>query len=289
MIADILREFNIFEFGAIRANKLGQGNPRLLASLPQSELNVIFMLFPYYTGECPNISKYACVHDYHFFAKEVFSRLEEYFALSHPSTFAKGFSDHSPFKECHGAAMAGLGIMGRHSLLINEKYSSYVFIGELITDLSREELEREGIPFGNGEIRCCEGCALCERACPAACAGGSDREGCLSAITQKKGDLSPYEKKIIADNGYIWGCDICQDACPHTKKALEKGTIYTSIPYFLSSAIEGDPLESILKMDGEEFALYPFAWRGRAPIERNIRLVKAHLETSKTKEGHSSK
>ena len=204
----------------------------------------------------------------------------EYFEEKYPSSYHKGFADHSPLAECSGAAMAGLGILGEHSLLINEKYSSFVFIGEYITDLSREELILEGIKEGSKKAERCIQCGLCSAACPAGCADKRERDECISEITQKKGELTKRETELIIRGKSVWGCDICQNACPYTKKAIEKKTVYTPIEFFKSSAITENVFEKIPAMDRETFEKYPFAWRKRGPIERNIEILKEKEERS---------
>ncbi|MBE6588322.1 MAG: epoxyqueuosine reductase [Ruminococcaceae bacterium] len=274
MIRDILSDLKIDSFAFIPSALCREANGRLFSSVPR-DMNVIFMLFPYYSGNGGgDISAYGAVHDYHGFAKEVFSSLETYISDKYPASYVRGFSDHSPYLECEGAARAGLGIIGENSLLICEKYSSYVFIGELITSLSREELSAEGVPEGDGILRYCEGCGACKAACPAGCAGKRERESCVSHLTQKKGELSDSEKDLIKKGGSIWGCDACQSVCPHTKKALREGTLLSPVDYFRSSYIGEDPVRSVEEMEDDSFALYPFAWRKRQVIERNISIIK---------------
>jgi hypothetical protein len=55
---------------------------------------------------------------------------------------------------------------------------------------------------------------------------------CLSALTQKKGELTDIEAAHMVAYGSAWGCDICQEACPHTKRARQSGTIYSKIKFF---------------------------------------------------------
>ena len=273
MIQPVFSKFNIDSFAFIGAEKCSVANVRLHDSIPEG-CNVIFMLFPYFSGSCnKKISAYGAVWDYHFFAKEVFSCLEDYFSNAFPGCFAKGFADHSPYLECEGAARAGLGVLGDNSLLITEKYSSFVFIGELVTSLSREELISIGIPEGDGNISSCLHCGLCKKSCPAQCIASSDRDGCLSALTQKKGELTPEEIQKLKDSGCIWGCDVCQTVCPYTKKAKENGTIYTPIDFFKGSYLGDSPEKVIPEMDKETFERYPFAWRKRPTIERNINII----------------
>ncbi len=274
MIRDILLKFNIDTAAFVPASLCRAANERLFLAVPENA-NVVFMIFPYFCGDADKkLSAYGAVYDYHGFAKEVFSSLEAYINEKYPHRFAKGYADHSPYLECEGAARAGLGTIGKNSLLITEKYSSYVFIAELVTTLSADELAREGIPAGSGELTHCEDCGACIAACPSGCAGSEGRDLCISHLTQKKGELSEEEKALIIKGGSIWGCDICQAVCPHTKKAINKGTLKTPIPYFKDSYLGDSPIEKIEQMDDKTFSLYPFAWRKRPTIERNITLLK---------------
>ncbi len=113
------------------------------------------------------------------------------------------------------AELAGLGKRGLGRLLINERYGSYVFIGEIITDLALDKIDT---PVRNIEKnpRSCIGCGRCMRLCPgdAIREDGIDRDHCRSAVSQKKGELSPEEESWVRTGGLVWGCDICIDACP---------------------------------------------------------------------------
>ena len=168
----------------------------------------------------------------------------------------------SPINERDAAAMAGLGIIGDKGMLITEKYSSYVFLGEIITDIpttaSPSPIER------------CIGCGACKKACP------MDKIGvCLSSLTQKKGILTPDEEQAILSFGSAWGCDICQEVCPYTKRAMESGTIYTSIEYFQKELIPLLKREDIDKMSDTEFSQRAYSWRGKAVISRNLTLTES--------------
>lgn len=277
MLSKLLIDLGIELFAYIPRETCKPANMRLYSSLPES-CNVIFMLFPYATEgtiKTGEISAYGAVPDYHAFAKETFTALEKYIENKYPGRYARGFSDHSPFLECEGAALAGLGIIGDHSLLISKKYSSFVFIGELVTTLSDSDLAAEGIPKSTltAPMRC-EGCGECKRACPTGCAGTKERTTCISSVTQKKGEVSPEDTAIIRQGGSIWGCDICQLTCPHTKKAVKAGTVYTHIPYFRDRPLGASPSEEIENMSHDTFALYPFAWRKRETVIRNINIIK---------------
>lgn len=273
MISNIFKKYNIDSFAFVPSSVCKKANERLFDSLPE-KTNVIFALFPYYAGDCAKkMSAYGAVYDYHDFAKEVFSSCIQYVNEKYPLAFCRGYADHSPFLECCGAAAAGLGVIGKHSLLISEKYSSYVFIGELVTTLTKQELENEGVKMGDCKISYCIGCNACISACPAGCAGSGDRSLCASAVTQKKGELTNEETEIMKSAGSIWGCDTCQYVCPYTKKALERGSLYTPIEFFKSSYIGDSPEKAIPKMDDETFRRYPFAWRKRKTVERNVSIL----------------
>lgn len=235
--------------------------------------NVVTMLIPYRSDKAPtNLSVYASVLDYHFFVEELERRLDEYMKAKHPNVKYKLFADHSPIDEVHAACISGLGFIGDNGLLINEKYSSFVFLAECITDATPEELNMEYTQ--RAFVKECLHCGACARACPSKCikiAGDCDfnpKSLCLSAITQKKGELSESEAEMMVKHNTVWGCDICQSVCPYTKNAS-----YTPIPFFNSNIITTLDEKALSNLDDEAFKKRPFAWRGRAVIERNVRLL----------------
>ena len=162
--------------------------------LDKAEINegfaVIFAI-PYYTHACeesPNISAYAVGRDYHFYVKELEGRLIPKLKESFGDIKFALFADHSPIDERDAAARSGLGIFGKNRLLITEKYSSYIFLSELIVGAR--------LPDGyytEKETEYCENCGLCQKACP--WLRGESHE-CLSALTQKKGELDKDEKEL---------------------------------------------------------------------------------------------
>ena len=226
----------------------------------------VMIALPYYTHACDdparNLSAYATSRDYHGFFRDFFERLIPALEAKFPAYRFAGFADHSPIDERDAAVRAGLGVIGKNGLLLTERYSSYVFLGELITDAP---LACEAHP-----IRTCEDCGACQRACPIDTCGG-----CLSALTQKKGELTETEAQNVLKYRSVWGCDICQEVCPHTRRAKNAGTIYSPIPYFHEQTIPTLTSEILDRMSDEEFSSRAFSWRGRETIRRNLLLFEA--------------
>ena len=224
------------------------------------ELFAVILAVPYLTKQDErNLSAYAVCRDYHGYFKELFATLNAKLKVEYPCNRFAFFADDSPIAERDAAARACLGIIGDNGMLITEKYSSYVFLGEIITDLS---FECEAKP-----IRSCEGCGACRRACPM-----SELGECLSAITQKKGELTAAEANAMKKHGTVWGCDICQETCPHTIRAIKSGTIYTDIEYFKSETLPQLTSEALAEMTDEQFASRAYSWRGRKTIARNLNI-----------------
>lgn len=222
--------------------------------------SVIIYLLPYYSGEAENLSVYASSLDYHIAISEINQGLEGILKEAFPNAKVKGYGDHSPIDERHAALGAGLGIAGDNGLIINEKYGTYVFIGDIVTDIEPDMLSAVKLqPYSR-----CEGCGACKRACPTKILSGEGTD-CLSAITQRKGELSEEEKELMRKYNTLWGCDICQKACPHNKKPL-----LTPVEFFYRERIPHLSKEILDNMTDEQFEKRAFAWRKRKTVERNI-------------------
>ena len=150
-------------------------------------------------------------------------------------------------------------------MIITEKYSSYVFLGELITDAV--------LPSEANEIKYCMGCKKCISECPK-----NEESECLSAITQKKGELNENEIALMQKHYTAWGCDICQKVCPYTEKAIRSKTIFTDIEYFLTDIIPDLSSDILNALNDDDFSLRAFSWRGRSVVARNLKILEKNYK-----------
>ena len=217
--------------------------------------SVIIFLVPYYTGDKPerNISLYAVPRDYHSYMASLTDRIVQRLQYMQPDRRFRGMADHSPIAETSAAAMAGLGIIGDNHRLINEKYGSFVFIGEIFTDMVCTEEPKE--------ISYCQHCGACTAACPSP-------DSCLSALTQQKSGLDEKTAALMRSYNTAWGCDICQLACPHNIAAER-----TPIDFFWQDRIFELTPDILDEMSDDELNSRAFGWRKRKTIARNIKLL----------------
>ena len=259
---ELFKSENIEYFATLDVRDVRHTYPELLARESFTPRSVIVYLVPYYVGECENISTYASSLDYHIFIGDMNKRVVEYLNRTFPGSASKGYGDHSPIDEIDAAVKAGLGVKGKNRLLINDKYGSYVFIGEVITDIAPELLGAVA-PIGGGE---CLSCGRCLTACPT----GTIVSGapCLSHITQKKGELTEEEAALIKSRGTAWGCDICQRVCLHNREP-----VVTPIEFFHRDRVTVLTREYIDSLNTATLRRRAFGWRGRQPLHRNLDIL----------------
>ena len=235
-------------------------NPFFL--MPQAK-SIIVCLFSYFTGEKGDISSYSHGKDYHIVLKERLGFISE--PLKEEGYMAEGFLDNAPLSDRHLAYLCGLGFFGKNGMLINEKLGSEFFIGYILTNC---EFSYDK-PLKNTK---CIGCNKCIISCPGGALGEEfafDETKCVSYITQKKGELTEEEKERIVKSGYVWGCDVCREVCPHNR-ALS----ITPIPEFKENLILNADFDYDIS-NSEFMRLYSdraFSWRGKNVLNRNKKL-----------------
>lgn len=264
-IKELLAKYGIDVCGTAALSECRITKEYLLTRAGICDGSVIMFAIPYYSeiSDTPerNISAYAVCRDYHAFCKKLSEDLTDALSKKYPDNRFAVFADHSPIDERAAALRCGIGFIGDNGLIVNEKYSSYIFLGEIVTDTVLDS----DPPVSYG----CLHCGLCKKACPMVCDGSLE---CLSAITQKKGVLSDFEISLMKKHNTLWGCDICQEVCPYTKKARSTKSIYTKIDYFKEDTIAHLRAEDIEKMSDDEFLQRAYSWRGRSTILRNLLL-----------------
>lgn len=226
--------------------------------------SIVVCLFPYYTGEDEdaNISKYARIPDYHIVAKEKLQQIAK-FIEQESGTHCECFADTGVLHDRYLAHLAGLGFFGMNTCLINEKYGTYFFIGYIVTDL---ELEQD-----TPQKRKCIGCGNCVKNCPGGALysdGHLNANKCVSYITQIK-EPTQEQKEILKSQQMIYGCDRCQEVCPHNANPIK-----TPIVEFYEKRQPKLEKNQLLSMSNREFKQkygeFPFSWRGKATILKNF-------------------
>ena len=176
--------------------------------------SVISLGMNYYVGKDQSdldssfkFSNYAWGDDYHSIIKSKLFELLKFIKESNPGVKGLVCVDTAPVMEKVWAQRAGLGWQGKHTNLISKDYGSWLFLGEIIIDL---DLEYDA-PF---EQDLCGSCTACIDACPTKALDEYelDANKCISYLTiEHRGDfLDGYD---VLD-GWIYGCDICQEVCP---------------------------------------------------------------------------
>ena len=166
---------------------------------------------PLSEGDIPSrIASYAHSRDYHLTLREKLAELLVLVRELYPDSEGRAFTDTAPIVEKAWAAEAGLGWIGRNSLLIHPRLGSFVLLGEIVTT-AELDAGRPTVPDG------CGNCHRCIDACPAgAILPGRriDASRCISRRTIERGEGDEGEL-----HGWIFGCDLCQRACPHNRRA----------------------------------------------------------------------
>ncbi len=187
--------------------------------LVKNAATVISLLLNYYTPEmqedpsAPVISKYAYGKDYHRVVKKMLKKLLTYIREEMPGVNGRGFVDSAPVMEHAWASRAGLGWIGKNSLLLNKQLGSWFFISEIIID---REIEPD-----KPVMESCGNCRLCIDECPTHAINLNrtvDARKCISYLTIENKEDLPVELKDAFYNR-VFGCDICQEVCPWNRKA----------------------------------------------------------------------
>jgi len=208
------------------------------------------------------LSRSAWGEDYHQALRRRMAKLSEWILERVPEARLLSMVDTGALSDRAVAERAGIGWSGKNCSILTPELGSWVYLGEIITDLP---LPADGaLPDGCGE------CTLCIDACPTGALVGPGQlnaQRCISFVTQTKGHVDDDMKLKIGNR--LYGCDTCQIVCPVNRKIDIRHH-----PELLPDPEIAKPLlVPLLKMGNrefkEKFGSSSAAWRGRKPIQRN--------------------
>ena len=208
--------------------------------------------------------------DYHFILREHLDELIDYMQeeLGAEARF-KPMVDTGELIDVAVAARSGIGFIGRNGLLITKEFGSYVYLGEIITNIPFEA--DAPVDYDCGD------CRRCIDGCPTQALLGNgeiNAQKCLSYQTQTKKYMpDEYRRKM---GKVIYGCDICQIVCPYNR----------GVDFHLHEEMEPDynkvrpELEPMLSLSNREFknqfGEMAGSWRGKKPLQRNAIIALAN-------------
>lgn len=283
-LQEFCKELHIYEFGIApwplpdtAKDILYESNPcpftaadveeRLRGTTEFTPKSAIVCLFPYYIEHSgpSNLSRYTWGTDYHLVINEYLDKLIEKLQKMNTSAQFSIHCDTSPLADRYMAYLAGLGFYGKNNCFISPKWGSYAMIGTILTTLEFEP----NTPLGQS----CMGCNRCITACLGQCLGHDEfkYDTCKSYLTQKKGDLTNEEETIIGKTPLVFGCDVCQEVCPHNQSIPA-----TPIPEFqhVEPYIDINEIETLTNKEFKaKYGHRAFSWRGKKILIRNQNII----------------
>lgn len=209
--------------------------------------------------------------DYHHVLRDRLNKLMEFIQAKVPEVQYSIMVDTGELSDRAVAERAGIGFSGKNTFIITEKFGSFVYLGEVITNIPF-------VPDSPVEDSCGD-CRICMDACPTGAiveAGQLNAQNCLAFQTQTKDFLPDVFREKIGTR--VYGCDTCQAVCPRNR-----GIDFHRHPEFEPEPEVAKPLlKPMLRMSNREFRatfghLSGF-WRGKNPLQRNAMLGLAHYK-----------
>jgi epoxyqueuosine reductase len=211
-----------------------------------------------YSHEAPRgagwISRYAWGDDYHDVLRAMLERLRARLSDELGPCESRAYVDTGPIAEKAWAAAAGLGAIGKNTCLLHPEHGSWLFLGELVTDLE--------LPGDAPRADLCGSCTACLDACPTGAFPAPytlDATRCISYLTiELKGAIPPPLREGLGR--HVFGCDVCQDVCPWNRRRRQRGgSAFEPRPGGLSPDFAG-----LAGLDAEAFG----ARFRRSPVKR---------------------
>jgi epoxyqueuosine reductase len=206
-------------------NYLATGRARQRRADPRQSLagcrSILVVALPYTPGDTAGpVAGYARGADYHDVLPARLARLHAWLEAAHGGPIGhRLYTDTGPLLERELAQRAGLGWIGKNTLLINPSGGSYFLLGELLLDLALPP----DLPFNDDR---CGACTRCVEACPTQAIRldrSLDARRCISYLTiELKGSIPEALRPDLG--GWVFGCDICQAVCPWNQRFAEKLT-----------------------------------------------------------------
>lgn len=246
-----------------------RSDPHLLLPSAQS---VICVALNYYRPEpqpdTAKVSRYAWGDDYHDVLQEKLKALRTWMLAQAPDLETKICVDTAPMMDKAWAVRAGLGWLGKHTNVITREFGSWVFLGEMLVSI---ELEYDSTI----EKDHCGKCTACLDACPTQAIIAPyqlDATRCISygTIELRSEELPEVMREKL--EGWVYGCDICQDVCPWSRFAKP-----TAEPRFAPRpGITELNLYDLAAMSQEEFST---RFRGSAMKRAKVSGLRRNAET----------
>ncbi|MGK5512243.1 tRNA epoxyqueuosine(34) reductase QueG [Brevibacillus formosus] len=209
--------------------------------------------------------------DYHHVLRDKLDKLTRFIMELEPGARIESMVDTGALSDRAVAERAGIGFVGKNCAVITPEFGSWVYLGELVTNLPLPSDQ----PIEEG----CGDCNICVDACPtgALIQGGQlDAQRCVAYLTQVK-DFIPDEFRGKIGNR-LYGCDTCQTVCPKNRRIDNDHHVEFQPDPEIAKPLLIPLLQMSNKEFKEKFGQSSSSWRGKKPIQRNAILALAHFK-----------